>query len=325
MWNQKLLVISWYYCTNIIFLCWGGWIIVYPVLIKLLFTNYFWIPLLLFAWMLIDDSQNQGGRSWRPLRNCSFTNYWYQYFSTALHVTTPQTITPDNNYIFACHPHGILATGVSGALISEGLGISQRLPGMRLHILVSRLVFWFPLFREMFLWGGCSSASKRNIKRIAEKSTGNVLVLIPGGAAEMFEAWPGRNTLVLENRKGFIRMALETGCHLVPVYSFGETDIFHQVFDNPTGSRLRNVQSWFASLTGFPLVIFYGCSKIFFWQPLKRPINVVVGKSIEVQKIAQPSQEEIDDLHGRYKEALWNLFEEHKAFYGFSNSHLEFI
>jgi hypothetical protein len=34
----------------------------------------------------------------------------------------------------------------------------------------------------------------------------------------------GMNTLVLRKRRGFIKLALEAGAHIVPVYSFNEND-----------------------------------------------------------------------------------------------------
>jgi hypothetical protein len=42
---------------------------------------------------------------------------------------------------------------------------------------------------------------------------------------------------------GFVRMALKHGCKLVPVFSFGENEIYDQV-PNPQGSRVRKVQDW---------------------------------------------------------------------------------
>lgn len=50
-----------------------------------------------------------------------------------------------------------------------------------------------------------------------------------GGAEEALDAHPGYHTLVLKSRKGFIKKALKTGAYLVPVYSFGENEVFEQV------------------------------------------------------------------------------------------------
>ncbi|XP_055335794.1 acyl-CoA wax alcohol acyltransferase 1-like isoform X2 [Paramacrobiotus metropolitanus] len=284
--------------TTGIGLCWCGWLITYPVLFWLLFTEYFWIPLLVFGWMLLDDTQNHGGRSWRPLQNSSITSQWCSHFPVSLHITAAEQITPANNYIFACHPHGIFGAGITCALVTDGLQIAKRLPGMRFTPLVSRAVFAFPLFREVFLWMGCANASQRNMEYIARCGTGNVMLLVPGGAAEI--------------------------CLLVPVFSFGETSVFDQPFYAAVGSRLRRFQRWFTSLTGFPMVLVHGPSKIVFWRPYKRPIHVVVGRPIAVGKVSQPTQKEIDDLHANYKLALNDLFNSCKSVYGFDKAQLKF-
>lgn len=52
---------------------------------------------------------------------------------------------------------------------------------------------------------------------------------VSGGAEEALDAHPGYHTLTLKSRRGFIREALKTGAHLVPVYSFGENEVFEQV------------------------------------------------------------------------------------------------
>ena len=41
-----------------------------------------------------------------------------------------------------------------------------------------------------------------------------------------------------------------------------------------------------------------------------------VGKPIPVEKIANPTQEDIDDLHQVYVDALNQLFDKHKMNYG---------
>lgn len=50
-----------------------------------------------------------------------------------------------------------------------------------------------------------------------------------------------------------------------------------------------------------------------------------VGKPIQVQKIPNPSQEEVDKLHHHYIKELCNLFEAHKLKYNVPmDQHLEF-
>ena len=77
---------------------------------------------------------------------------------------------------------------------------------------------------------GFISCSKDSIRYALTKKDrkGKALVLVVGGAEESLDAHPGRSTLTLAKRKGFVREALVTGAHLVPVYSFGENDVYKQ-------------------------------------------------------------------------------------------------
>jgi 1-acyl-sn-glycerol-3-phosphate acyltransferase len=46
------------------------------------------------------------------------------------------------------------------------------------------------------------------------------------------DAHPGTNDIILDKRKGFIRLALLTGTPIVPVFVFGENDLFFQVSEH---------------------------------------------------------------------------------------------
>jgi len=50
-----------------------------------------------------------------------------------------------------------------------------------------------------------------------------------GGANEAMDAVPGLHKLTLKNRKGFVKIALKTGADLVPIYAFGENELFRQI------------------------------------------------------------------------------------------------
>jgi hypothetical protein len=51
------------------------------------------------------------------------------------------------------------------------------------------------------------------------------LYILPGGIAEIFTSTPGKHTIVAQ-RKGLMRLSLETGAHLYPCYVFGGTDFY---------------------------------------------------------------------------------------------------
>jgi len=67
---------------------------------------------------------------------------------------------------------------------------------------------------------------------------------------------------------------------LVPVFAFGENDLFNQV-SNPRGSRLRDIQLKIQKKVAFAPVLFHGrgiFQYTFGLLPHRKPVNVV-GKS----------------------------------------------
>ena len=59
--------------------------------------------------------------------------------------------------------------------------------------------------------------------------------MIVGGALEALEGHRKEIRLVINRRKGFIKLALRFGVDLVPTFSFGEQFIYEQA-DNSKGS-----------------------------------------------------------------------------------------
>lgn len=49
--------------------------------------------------------------------------------------------------------------------------------------------------------------------------------------------------------------------------------------------------------------------------PFRKPTYTVIGKPIDVKRVAEPSQEQIDQLHDLYVKSLVELFDEHKQKY----------
>merc|ERR1712080_345668 len=139
-----------------------------------------------------------------------------------------------------------------------------------------------------------------------------------GGAREGLVGDRDQIRLVLKNRKGFIKLALQHGVDLVPTFSFGE----HRVYDllpNPPGSLLRKVQDFILNKTGLPLFLFMGRG-VFQYQwgivPHRTPIHVVIGKPIPVEKIENPSSEDIERVHSEYVDSLPALYNDYNPLWG---------
>ncbi|XP_018589324.2 2-acylglycerol O-acyltransferase 2-A isoform X1 [Scleropages formosus] len=327
----------------------------------LLSLSRWWILAALYAgWLYLDrDTPSCGGRRSHWVRSWTVWKYFSDYFPITLIKTVD--LDPKHNYLFGFHPHGVLVAGGFGNFCTEASGFSALFPGLMPYLLM--LPFWFrvPFFRDYIMCGdtrvcrlelkgvagaglhptpplqlmcyhpfpGLVSSEKASASYILSRpGGGHVAVVAVGGAPESLDARPGALTLQVLNRKGFIKMALKHGAHLVPVFSFGENELFDQM-ENPVGSLLRRLQERLQKVMGVALPLFHARGVFqysFGLLPYRKPIHTVVGRPIAVTQTPSPSAEDIETLHKLYLEGLTQLFEENKAIYGIpQNKHLQFI
>ncbi|XP_069073530.1 2-acylglycerol O-acyltransferase 3 [Pleurodeles waltl] len=299
------------------------------VLFYLMFTSLWLIPVLYYIWVFIDrDTPERGGRCSSWLRNWVVWKYAKNYFPIKTIKTAD--LSPDRNYIFGCHPHGIMCTGAFYSFASNSTEFPQKFPGIRTTVAVLAGILRLPVYRDYMLLAGVCSVSKPSLDYVLSKNgTGNAVVIMIGGAAESLNCVPGEERVVLRNRKGFVRLALEHGADLVPVYTFGENNLFEQVVFEE-GSWGRSLQMKFQKLVGFAPCIFKGrgvfSPNSWGLNPFAKPLYTVLGKPIRVPHIPVPSDEEVDRFHELYMEGLRELFEERKTQYGLAPAHqLHFI
>ncbi|CAM9543657.1 unnamed protein product, partial [Phaeothamnion confervicola] len=228
---------------------------------------------------------------------------------------TETKLDAGRSYIFALHPHGICGIGAWVNIMTDGTaGFLAQHPWLDVSCVTVRANFLIPLWRDLVVLGfGLVDASKDSCRAVL--SHGRSLAIVVGGAAESLDAHPGTLDLTLRKRRGFVAMALETGADLVPVLTFGETNLFAQA-PNPRGSRLRRFQEGTIRRFGFAAPLFYGRGIIQPWFGLvahREPLVTVFGAPLRVEKaIATPTAEQIDALHERYVAALMLLFERHR-------------
>lgn len=311
-----------------------GYLITAYLLFYTTIIRYF--MLLYLLWMYYDwDTGNKGGRSerWtRWLRNCTWFQYYCDYFPITLVKTTD--LDPTKNYLFCSAPHGILSTGVFGAFGTDILGCKETFPGLDVRVVVLDQHFKIPVFRDYVLMNGAVSSNEESLNyQLSTKPeppfTGKATVLIVGGAAESLECTLGTYRLLLKRRKGFVKLALKHGSPLVPVFSFGETDIYDQVY-GAEGSRLKKIQHYIRKFIGLAPIILKGRG---FFQysfgiiPYRKPVTTVVGSPLELPKISEPTKEQIDEYHEKFTNKLIDLFETHKHKYvkDADSVHLEFL
>ncbi|CAG2118568.1 unnamed protein product, partial [Medioppia subpectinata] len=230
---QTLAVL--YYSSSFLFI---GSLSVFT-LIFLLFTRYYFISFLYILWLIYDRNVcNQGGRINYWVREWTLWKHFADYFPLKLIKTTD--LDPNKNYIFGCHPHGILCFSYFGNFATEGTQFSRVFPDITPHLLTLEGQFWFPINRELFIMSG----------------KGHALVLMVGGAIEALDAVPNTLRLTLNKRKGFIKLALRNGASLVPVISFGENELLIQK-ENEEKSLIRKIQTFMTESLGFSPPMFH--------------------------------------------------------------------
>lgn len=94
----------------------------------------------------------------RGSRRVRFFRYWkvWEYFRDffPLHLMKTVDLDPEKNYLFACHPHGVLCVSHFCSFATEATGFTKLFPGISPHLIVLDGHFTFPLYRDYFMTTG---------------------------------------------------------------------------------------------------------------------------------------------------------------------------
>ncbi|GAB6023806.1 Diacylglycerol O-acyltransferase 2 [Chamberlinius hualienensis] len=181
-----------------------------------------------------------------------------------------------------------------------------------------------------FVLGNCATTKKSIEYIFTKQGTGNAVVNVVGGAAEIPYTRPYHMILVLKNRKGFVEMAIKYGADLLPILNFGEGEMYSPAW-KPKIDGLENFEIKFKSYTGFRPALYalynFLVNVVVVGIPNRTPMTSVVGRPIEVIKDPNPSKELIDKYHMKYIEAVQQLYEESKSKLGpeYKNAKLTII
>ncbi|TPX41499.1 hypothetical protein SeLEV6574_g06060 [Synchytrium endobioticum] len=271
----------------------------------------FWPMIIAYSihmWMDRHTARTGGTDRYQWVLDLPLWSWYADYFSLQLVRTTP--LNPDGNYLFGYHPHGIYVFGTP-ILVTNQCNFRELYPNIKLRIGTLDLNFYAPLWREMQLAMKLISVSAESIKTVLKKGPGWSVALVIGGAQESMLAYPGTNDLVLKRRRGFVRIAIETGAALVPIFVFGENDLYYQTTPerNP---KVTAFQKWLQKRCGFSVPFGYGK---FGWIPRRRKLTAVVGAPIHVQKQDCPPKEYIEEMHAKYIQSLAKLYDTYKDEY----------
>ncbi|GFR40867.1 hypothetical protein Agub_g1518 [Astrephomene gubernaculifera] len=232
------------------------------------------------------------------------------YFPARLVVADAGAFRDDRGYVFGFCPHSALPIALPLTFATNSPMLPKELRG-RTHGLASSVCFQAPIVRQLYWWLGVRPATKEAMRGLLRER--KVAVLVPGGVQEVLHMEHGREVAYLSSRTGFVRIAIQCGAPLVPVWAFGQTRAYSWFRPGPP-----LVPSWLVARMsrafGAVPIGMYGA--YFTAMPHREPQTVVVGRPIPVPHMEDPPAEVVSELLERFITELQALYDKHKAQYG---------
>ena len=233
-----------------------------------------------------------------------------QYFSAS--VVTESPLDPSKQFIFCMFPHGAFSWNHFLTMTDCCGFLSKIYTGPR-RDLVASILFYIPGLRELCLFLGCVDASASTA--VYNISKGRSIFIYVGGEKEQLMTEPWKHKIYLSSRKGFIKLALQHGIPLVPMYCFGENECYSEI------NLFFSFRKWLQNK--FKIVVPFVYGRGFTLIPYKVKLTVEIGNPLEFSRASNPTQVQIDQLHERFAKEMLRLFDRTKERNGFASAKLE--
>lgn len=202
------------------------------------------------------------------------------------------------SFIFAAQPHGVLSFGG----ICAGINADPRFNDIATA--AAGAVMKTPVVKHVIgLFELVDASAKTLKKRLWKGGMSGTTVLYPGGIAELFMCSDDEEVLYLQERKGFIKLALREGADIVPLYFIGNTASLSipKVPFLETLSRKYQVS----------ITIFWGRWGL----PIPRPDKIIYvrGTPLGLPFIPEPTDADVEKWHAKYVSEVIRLFDKYKG------------
>lgn len=254
-----------------------------------------------------------------------------EYFHLKMILEDRQAIETSGPALFAMEPHHILPLSII-SFHRHNIGFK----GHNMLGCITGICFSVPLMRHVYKWVHADSVDRKNLKIMLNNSISPVLC--PGGVQEVFylKTTPRASSssssslssnkeekkecvLYLKKRLGFVKLAIEYGVPIIPVFTFG----LHHSFD--FWLIENKYLQWIGRKLGFLPMMFFGVWNLPLGPAKPSDYVNVVGKPIPTKKNDHPSEEEIKKILTIYIEEIERLYHTYKHQYGMGDVELRIV
>ena len=201
--------------------------------------------------------------------------------------------------MYAVHPHAIAANGF----------------GLALHDCVKRnesvtvaASSWLCCLNPVFRWFinsiglRLTSVSRSDLSKAMSRFEN--IALLPGGFEEVLLMEPNRDVIFVRKRFGFLKLAVKYNYDVVPVFLFGESNLYSNLIPLPRWAR------WLSAKLRIPLVIPKG-SQTHYFMPVKlhRGLRIVFGEPLHASEIG-----DLSILHRMYITSLQDIYHRYNPY-----------
>lgn len=213
-----------------------------------------------------------------PLINCSYSNpqkWWARHLAHSL-MPSPKELgwryidksgfDHGQQAIYIWYPHGHLGTSALGSVAYNlGAAIWKR----PVALCVAPPFMDLPAIRQVSMGLGLVRSDELNMRDCLRQGTS--LVVLPGGRSEVAVTRPNEMNLI-DGRQGFLRLAATMNLPLIPVFAFGENEMFGSGEKIHFGFFEQLLRNWYGAFEGPS----WGATLDWFRKPV-RPLTIKFG------------------------------------------------
>lgn len=210
---------------------------------------------------------------------------------------------PSRPYMYVWHPHGFVA--YCATMLVSGMAVRKQPHGREWFASCAPVLFKIPLLGDIITVTNGRQVDRKSLEALLEG--GASFGIQPGGIHEQAATRHDQEQALFPRKLGFIRLAIKYGRHLMPLYVFGENQLYKRVDGFEWLTRLIK------RATGMTLPVVqakYGLPQAGLL-PIATPIHLRYGRPVDVGPPEDnPSEERVEQVFQSYLEELQAVFDE---------------